>query len=365
MFIDDILGGDYNINFDGFLARVEDESGLALEDTFLERVKPVCLSMRDLLFYNDSIMPLRKKILMASTLFHEIGNFMRIKGNEINKPGLMGYESCSEKIARSVLWDNDFYVREDICSLIRNHTQPLRLYNAINKRRKVMLLSHDVTTIKELLLFSGLVCGWGNKNDDELDLKLGNMIKYAKRLDCFDHPFNFYNGYTKFYFFNYDMRAKYPTIMSNDKSFDVYMMVGLPGAGKNTYINDKLSCFPVVSRDDIRSGFGTSGNKTVFSDKREKEISRIENEMILDLAKKRQSFIINNINLKRKYRQHYLGILRDYNPNVHIIYIQAPLFSDNIKRRENMIRKDVMVRMKYSFDFPLPDEYVTFKAIVR
>lgn len=370
--IEEILDNNYNIVFDNVLkidafkkcAECDHKSKWHLEGTVFEHIKLVCSKMNQLLLSNN-IPDRRKKVLMIAALFHDVGKPLVMREMDNGIRTFIGHEFCSEKITRSLLWDEDYYFREDVCSLVRNHMLPLRLYEDNNKKRKIMLLSHDVNSIEDLILLKKADClGLITNEKDNWVKKLDNLKEYSKKIDCYNHPYNFFNGYTKFNFFNYDLKSKNPVILTNNKSFDVYIMIGLPGAGKDTYIKNNLPNIPVVSRDDIRLKYYNVKEKTAFNDKREKEVNRIEDEMILNLAKEKKSFIINNINLKRKYRKHYINILNEYKPNIHMIYVQASSFLDNLKRRDGIIKKEVLENMKYVFDFPMADEYVTLKIIV-
>lgn len=366
MLIDKLLDINNNVNFDEALkieefqkcAECEHKSKWHLEGNVFEHIKLVCSSLNSLLS-SKNISDSKRKVLMTAALFHDIGKPLAMKEKPNGSRSFIGHENYSEKIARCLLWDEEFYFREEVCSLVRNHMIPLRLYQDNNKKRKIMMLSHDVNSIEDLILLKKADClGQITNENDEWEKKLKNLEENSKKLDCYNHPYNFFNGYTKFNFLNNDVKANHPTIVTNSNSFNVYIMVGLPGAGKNTYINTHFSNLPVVSRDEIRLTINNEHEKTIFNKNLEKIVNNIEDSMITELAESQKSFVINNLNLKRKYRQHYINILSKYKPNVYIVYVQAPSLSDNIKRREGLISKEVIAQMRYSFDFPLPYEYV-------
>ena len=137
------------------------------------------------------------------------------------------------------------------------------------------------------------------------------------------------------------------------------MMVGIPGSGKDTIIQKYLEGIPTVCRDDIRTEIGIQGEKPMGNKEQEKKVTQIFEERMLEYCKQGKSFVINNTNLKKQYRNRFLDIIKPYKPVVIYIYVEAPSIVDNFTRRTGQIDKDIIHRMASNFDFPYPTEYTT------
>lgn len=97
----------------------------------------------------------------------------------------------------------------------------------------------------------------------------------------------------------------------------VYIMSGLPGTGKDTWIQLNLSDIPMVSLDEIR---------------RERKISPTDNQgFVANLAKEQakeylrrhQSFVWNATDLTPAMRHQLVSLFEGYKARVNIIYLET------------------------------------------
>jgi predicted kinase len=87
----------------------------------------------------------------------------------------------------------------------------------------------------------------------------------------------------------------------------------------------------------------------------EKEVTKIEESMINNYIEQRRTFVINNTNLKLKYRQKIYDIAKKNGYKVELIYIERPL--DVIKEVRSGERwEKVINRMIEGMDYPTPNE---------
>ena len=109
--------------------------------------------------------------------------------------------------------------------------------------------------------------------------------------------------------------------MSKPKAF---LMVGLPGSGKSTWIKNNLPAnIPVISRDIIRFKLGfTKGvdHKAVLSKDKEDTVTEYEMGMIHNYLANGNDIAIDDINTG-KYRKNMINFLRD-NGAVTVRYLQ-------------------------------------------
>lgn len=142
--------------------------------------------------------------------------------------------------------------------------------------------------------------------------------------------------------------------------FDVYLMFGAPGAGKSYWAKHNLPNLPIVSRDIIRSmdeiGISKDVNdKKVGTFEQEQLVTIKEYELIDNYCKKQQSFVIDDTNLKQKYRQKLINTLRKYNARIIIVVVFRNA-EDCIKNRENTILRDVMEKILSNINLPNAEE---------
>jgi predicted kinase len=142
-----------------------------------------------------------------------------------------------------------------------------------------------------------------------------------------------------------------------------YIMIGLPGAGKNTYIvNNILTKHPditQISRDDIRIQLGYCGvdEKYLGTIEEENEVTRIFDVMLDNSISNNKNIVLNNTYLKKKYREPVSTKLRDNGYKVIYVYVEAPTIEINCKRREGELPANVIKRMALNFEYPEVTEF--------
>jgi predicted kinase len=151
-------------------------------------------------------------------------------------------------------------------------------------------------------------------------------------------------------------------------------MIGVPGAGKSTTIENYIrprhddwhkihgTELVVVSRDIARYKLGFCGEneKYLGTPKEEEEVTKYCNNLIKEAADNGKCIVIDNTNLKRKYRDSVKELLKDYKVFYFYHYIEAPSLEENFKRREGEVPSNVILNMLKSLEWPTYDEYLRF-----
>lgn len=143
------------------------------------------------------------------------------------------------------------------------------------------------------------------------------------------------------------------------------LMCGLPGAGKNYFIENILlnkvmnnEEYVVLSRDDIRlelgivTGVGTSDE--------EQQVTTVFNERLKTALENRQNIIINNTNLRYQYREMFFNKAKENNYETRLYYINRP-YEKLLEARPGDNWKKVIDRMIASFDIPNKNEALIYK----
>ena len=294
--------------------------------------------------------------LLVGALFHDIGKGV----STIFKKDAWhayGHEMTGEKITRRLLWDEGFEVREAICSLVKWHMEPLRMFEHKDYISRMIDMSKNIPSWHMLLLLKKCDILGSQPSDSNVTkvdlLKLEDINRIVSRLQCYYVESNI----------PYRHQLKHTTIGSGKKTITVHLLFGLPGAGKSTAVNEIVKTitgpYSIVSRDlaRVELGFCKEGEKMLCTENQEKVVTEKCADMILTAAALGETIIIDNISLKKLHRESYHTLLKEYDVIWIYDYAEASSLEVNIKRREGQIRPEVFKDLVYSMEWPSADEY--------
>jgi predicted kinase len=283
-----------------------------------------------------------KTILCYAALLHDVAK-PQCTFEENGRIVSPKHAKIGEKVARDLLWDMPFMMREQICSLVRLHGLPLWSMDKSNPNLTVIAASLRVKNEWIYILSKADVLG--RICNDQAQLL--DRLEYFKELcfenECFITEKQFHNQHSRFKYFQQD--AVYPSTIFDNTDFQVIMLSGIAGSGKDT-LAAKLN-LPVVSLDDIRQRL------KVKPDDKNGQGKVIQEAYLLakTYAAKKQSFIWNSTNLTHELRTKLVNLLAVYNPYFKIIYIETS--RQNVaKHRQESIPKTVLNKMYHILDMP-------------
>lgn len=141
-----------------------------------------------------------------------------------------------------------------------------------------------------------------------------------------------------------------------------YLMIGLPGIGKTTFIKDRLGIkkeIIVISPDNERFAlFDYEKTGIDFVPERENEVWKIVFDKLIKATLTAKDIVFDATNLKVKRRNKILSKIAHTHYTIYYIYFQANL-QLALKRNSERKRKvpvEIIIEKYHSLDFPNIDE---------
>lgn len=301
-----------------------------------------------------------KGTLFLAAIFHDIGKSVCTKemDGEIISPK---HSIVGEKIFRQLFYVNygekyhlSFAQREEVASLIRFHGLPPLFLDKDNFEKYVISARERVDF--RLLYLLAKADSMGRISLEKNDFSNGVEIfkDYAINEKIFDGKYRFKNQFTKRKFFSSE-NIWAGSELYNTNKFTVYMMSGLPFAGKDFFIRENFSEIPMISLDSIREELNISPKKSSA-----KVVAKaIERAKIY--LRDHETFVWNATNITKKIRGGLISLFESYGAAVNVIYLEVP-YSEMLRRskvRQRSIPMGVLENMIRKLEIPSPNEAYT------
>ena len=335
------------------------------EGNVYNHTKIVCEKLINLDEYKE-LSNINKLEVFLASLFHDIGKIVctKVIDNEITSPNhaIIGSEMVREylwkdlKLSGTKEYQN---FRETICFLVKYHSNPVYIWMD-EKEEKVIKLSINQELAKDfnlkLLSIVSKADVLGRIAIDECyQLEyLNKFIEICYNLDCYEKPFKFKNNITKYKYLS-GKNIYYYDELYDDSKLEVTMICGLPGTGKDTFIQKNFN-LPIVSLDNIRFHHKLTNNND------QGIVFNIAKEQIKEHLRNKQSFIFNATNLIQLNRQKLIKLFVDYHAKVKIIFLETS-WEENIVRnnnRQKQINSKIIEKMLSSLN--IPENYESHKV---
>ncbi|GCE17626.1 AAA family ATPase [Dictyobacter kobayashii] len=265
-----------------------------------------------------------RQLLFAAALLHDVGKPACTKIEPDGMISSRGHARRGEFIARRLLWTAveldkpvPFAQREYLARLVRLHGLPLQFLNRANPEKSITEASQNVRLDHLALLAEADVLGRICTDQAELLERVELFRVLSQEQQCYTAPRAFASDYSRFIYLHSEQGyADYEAY--DDTIFEVVMLAGLPGAGKDSWIQRHYPSWPVVSLDGIR---------------KELKITALDNQgHVVQLARERareymrqgQSFVWNATNTTHLLRRQLIDFFISYKARVHIVYLEAP-----------------------------------------
>lgn len=325
-----------------------------------------------------------RKIVFTAALMHDIAKPSTTKFQEDGSITSKGHSKRGSIDARALLWKNgwSFAEREAVAILTLYHQYPFHIWKS-NPEYEIIFLSQNVS-IKLLHILAEAdargrkvaVLAPGGKLPDgpfieRPDLRqksiddIALFVELAKELDCYEKPYEFPDEHTKYCYLRDSTRSPHGSF--DDTKVKVYLMSGLPGAGKSTYIKklqkeykEKGIDLPVVGFDEMRADMG------IEHDDNPGTMVQAVFKKAKELLASQKPFIWNATNVSDLMRSKVLSLFHDYHAWIEIISVELNEKELRIRNRnrENAVPDKYIDSMLLKWEPPLPSECHSIKYII-
>jgi len=295
-----------------------------------------------------------KQIVYATCLLHDIAKPPCTVIENDGRVTSAGHARLGEKVTREFLtpFALPYAQQEEICKLVRHHGLPLWFLDKQSPEKAVIQASLFLNTRLLAIVAEADARGRECIDKDELLTKIDLFKSYCEELNCWGKPRAFASAHTRFLYFHKE-DAVYPDSPIFDDCYgDVYLLCGIPGAGKDTWIKRNFPDLPVVSLDAIRERMDVS-----FRDNQGRVLQESQEEAKRYLRAKK-SFIWNATNINRQRRQGLVELFHTYKARVTIVYVHCTLeraLSQN-RQREVQVKEEVIEQFFAKLEPPTLDE---------
>ena len=278
-------------------------------------------------------------MMMSAAICHDLGKPSTTEYDRTKKDyGSKNHGMAGSVITRRIFFDEEINLREKVCYMVRRHMVLHHIFDDEKKAEKQLIaLSNGFVSVEQMVILN-MCDSLGSRNDIEtsehVSERINKIRNLALSLGCLNN------------------RYKEPKKKENG-DFTMYVMIGVPGAGKSYYVDRHFKGrYPIISRDIIRNEIGLKGEKTLGNKSQEDKVTNIFNKRLIECCENKRTFVIDNTNVRKKYREEYKELAKEYNPRVVYVYVEGPSLRTIKKRRDGMMPLDVIDRMWENFDFP-------------
>ena len=279
--------------------------------------------------------PGERALVFTAALMHDIGKPACTRPDEHGGYTSLGHSRRGEHMARRILWrlGASFAEREQVAALVRFHEAPFFVIDDEDCQRRVYAISQAARC--DHLAILAAADGRGRDCRDPADRhhivdNAALFAEYCLEHDCASKPREFVSDLARYQYFHKVGRD--PDYAPHDDTWgEAIVMAGLPGVGKDYWIERNCADYEVVSLDEIRAELGIAagepqGRVVAEGRARARRVLRAQRPLVW-----------NATNLSRKHRQGLVGLFADYRARVRIVYLEV---DEELLRRRNRERAD-------------------------
>ncbi len=318
------------------------------EGNVLIHTKLVCEALVALPVWR-ALSPTQRSVLFAAALLHDVA---KPASTQVEADGTItskGHVLQGSKMTQQILWDLrvPFSEREAVVALVRYGSLPLWFWDKPNPEQAVIKASQIIRCDMLSMLAEADVQGRYCDDQTQLLERIEFFREFALENHCFDQPRSFPSPHSRFvYFHKEDGNPNYQAY--DDTRFQVVLMSGLPGVGKDTWIHDHLSDWQVISLDRLRQQMGIKPSE------KQGVVVNAAKAIAKEYMRSGQSFVWNATNLSCQLRDTLIRLFANYQGKIRIVYLESP-WEELLRRNQNRTHRvpdKVLYRMRNRLEVP-------------
>jgi len=300
--------------------------------------------------------PQEQEIVWAAALLHDVEKRSTTVHEADGSITSRGHSKKGALTTRQILYTQQptpFFVREQVVQLVRYHGMPIWAIERRDPARMIIETSEMVNTKMLSLLARADALGRICNDQAELLYRIDLFEALCQEQECWGQPKAFQTPHARFhYFYKEDSHPAF--VPFDDFGATVVMMSGLPGAGKDTYVQKHYKNWPVINLDEIRrqhkiAPTDKSGNGTVV---------QLAKEQAREYLRRKQHFVWNATNITRQMRAQLVELFVTYKAYVKMVYVEVPYTRLHVqnKDREAVVPKNAVDKLVSKLEVPAPWE---------
>lgn len=293
-----------------------------------------------------------QEVLWASALLHDVEKRSTTVIEDVGGITSRGHAKKGERTTRSILFKDiptPFFLREKVCALVRHHGLPLWVFDKKHPVKALYEAALQIETPLLAMLARADVLGRICNDQKELLERVDLFEAFCQEQQCWNTSPEFGSNLARFVFFQKeDSHPGYNPY--DDLKGDVTILCGLPGMGKDRYINRFCGNMPVLSLDEIRRKHKLKPNDVSATG----WVVQTAKEQAKIYLRKAESFVLNATNITRQTRSQWIDLCASYKARVNLVYIEVP-YNDWLKQnndREHPVAMTVLERMLSKLEVP-------------
>ena len=261
-----------------------------------------------------------RSILFAAALFHDIAKPMATQIAEDGNITAKGHVNLGARMVRQILQDlqTPFAIRETIVAIVKYESLPLWFWDKPQPLRSIIKASQFVRCDWLALMAEADVRGRICADRDKLLATIEFFREFCREHDCFERAYLFASDLSRFiYFHKEDGDPSYSAY--DDTRFEVILMCGLPGTGKDYRIAQKYPDLAVISLDKLCQKMKISHTDEQGS------IVRAGRDLARGYLQSETPFVWNATNIVKPIRSGLIRLFAGYRARIRVVYLEVPI----------------------------------------
>ena len=290
-----------------------------------------------------------RSILFAAALFRNLAKPLAIQVADDRNITAKEHVNLKARMVRQILQDlqTPFAIREAIVAIVRYESLPLWFWDKPQPLRSIIKASQLIRCDWLALMAEADVKGRICADRDKLLETIEFFRDFCQEHDCLDRSYPFASDHSRFIYFQNDTDRPYEAYDST--RLDVIMMCGLPGTGKDYWIEQNCPDLPMISLDKIRR------TMEILPTDEQGEVIQAAKKIAKGHLLTQTPFIWNATNIVKPIRSGLISLFAYYDAQIRIVYLEVPIDRVLRQNRDRKAQVPTAVIHRYRDRLEIPD----------